>query len=127
MPPEDGFLHDIGDHPDDDTPRLVYADWLEEHGGPGGEARAEVIRVQCTLARLDEADDRRWELEARERRLLRAHGKHWAGPLRPLVRRWRFRRGFVEDVTLRAEDFLRRAPELFARHPVRRVRFLGAA
>jgi uncharacterized protein (TIGR02996 family) len=34
--------------PEDDAPRLVYADWLDEHGEP---ARAEFIRVQCELAR----------------------------------------------------------------------------
>ena len=34
--------------PDDDTPRLVYADWLTEQGD--GE-RAEFVRVQCELAR----------------------------------------------------------------------------
>lgn len=35
--------------PDDDTPRLVYADWLDEHEQ---HERAEFIRVQCELARL---------------------------------------------------------------------------
>jgi len=29
--------------PDDDLPRLVYADWLEEHGRP---ERAEFIRMR---------------------------------------------------------------------------------
>src|SRR5260370_37026404 len=43
------FLRAIDENPDDDGPRLVYADWLEEHGDT---ARAEVIRVQCELARL---------------------------------------------------------------------------
>ena len=28
----DAFLRAILDAPDDDTPRLVYADWLEERG-----------------------------------------------------------------------------------------------
>jgi uncharacterized protein (TIGR02996 family) len=28
------FLEDIKEHPDDDTPRLVLADWLEDHGDP---------------------------------------------------------------------------------------------
>jgi uncharacterized protein (TIGR02996 family) len=46
------FLRDIKDHPDDDTPRLVLADWLEEHGDP----RGEFVRVQCQLARLREDD-----------------------------------------------------------------------
>jgi uncharacterized protein (TIGR02996 family) len=39
-------------HPDDDAPRLVFADWLEEHGTKVDVARAEFIRVQCELARL---------------------------------------------------------------------------
>lgn len=44
-----GFLTDIIAHPDDDTPRLIYADWLDEQDKT---ARAEFIRVQCELARL---------------------------------------------------------------------------
>jgi uncharacterized protein (TIGR02996 family) len=34
-------------HPDEDTPRLAYADWLDENGQPD---RAEFIRVQVELA-----------------------------------------------------------------------------
>jgi uncharacterized protein (TIGR02996 family) len=34
MSMEQGFLADIGERPDDGTPRLVYADWLEEQGRP---------------------------------------------------------------------------------------------
>lgn len=34
--------------PQDDSPRLVYADWLDDNGQP---ERAEFIRVQCELAR----------------------------------------------------------------------------
>jgi uncharacterized protein (TIGR02996 family) len=118
----DGLLHAIAESPEDDAPRLVYADWLEERGDP----RHELIRVQLELARLDEGDDRRWELLARERRLLRAHGKHWAGPLRRFVKRYYFRRGFVEGVTLRAAAFLENAGELFRLAPVRIVRLLDA-
>jgi uncharacterized protein (TIGR02996 family) len=46
---EEGFIRDIIEHTDDDTPRLIYADWLDDHGEP---ERAEFIRVQCELARL---------------------------------------------------------------------------
>jgi uncharacterized protein (TIGR02996 family) len=57
-------------NPADDTPRLVYADWLQEHGE---EARAEFIRVQCALAKLptDRRKNRkeRPTLEAREKEL----------------------------------------------------------
>jgi len=42
-------------HPDDDGPRLVYADWLEEHGE---QERAEFIRVQCELATVPPSDSR---------------------------------------------------------------------
>lgn len=39
-------------HLAEDTPRLMYADWLQEHGDEG---RAALIRVQVELARLHEA------------------------------------------------------------------------
>jgi uncharacterized protein (TIGR02996 family) len=53
MSQDAGFLQDIVAHPEDDTPRLIYADWLEDHGDPD---RAAFIRVQCALARLDEIE-----------------------------------------------------------------------
>jgi uncharacterized protein (TIGR02996 family) len=40
-------------HPDDDTPRLVYADWLDEHGQG---KRAALIREQIGYHRLSTAD-----------------------------------------------------------------------
>jgi uncharacterized protein (TIGR02996 family) len=52
-------------NPDEDAPRLVYADWLDENlpdqapsPSSGPSARAEYIRVQCRLARYphDEPD-----------------------------------------------------------------------
>ena len=46
----DAALADIIANPDSDTPRLMYADWLEEHGDPD---RAAFIRVQCEIARLE--------------------------------------------------------------------------
>src|SRR4051794_13840407 len=74
MSNEDAFVHSILDNPDDDTSRLVFADWLEEHGRA---AHAELIRVQCELARLPKrgrepkAKARRGKLAAREMELLR--------------------------------------------------------
>ena len=55
MTEREAFLKAICDSPDDDTPRLVYADWLTEHGE---ESRAEFIRVQCELARTPEFFER---------------------------------------------------------------------
>ena len=39
--------------PDDDTPRLVLADWLDEHDDPH---RAAHMRAEVQLHRLREAD-----------------------------------------------------------------------
>lgn len=52
MTDEHKFLTQILADPADDTPRLVYADWLDEHGTPKRRARAEFVRVQCKRARL---------------------------------------------------------------------------
>ena len=42
------FLHAIELHRHDDTPRLVFADWLDEHGHCDRDrATAEFIRVSC--------------------------------------------------------------------------------
>ena len=40
---EDAFLQAIREAPEDDTPRLVYADWLEERADP----RAEYLRLEA--------------------------------------------------------------------------------
>src|SRR5512144_2621671 len=42
------FLRAIADAPDDDTPRRVFADWLDEHAKSDADrARAEFIRLSC--------------------------------------------------------------------------------
>ena len=51
----DALLAAVRADPDADLPRLVYADHLDDTGDVD---RAEFIRVQCELARLDEWDDR---------------------------------------------------------------------
>src|SRR5262249_58169856 len=94
---EDAFLADILEHADDDTPRLVYADWLDEHGQP---ERAEFIRVQCELERIPQDDPRRLALEDRAADLQRVWGAKWAQPFREHAERWEFRRGFVEELWL---------------------------
>jgi uncharacterized protein (TIGR02996 family) len=58
--------------PDDDAPRLVYADWLSERGDP----RGELIQTQCVLSdpsTLEGLD----ALRERERELLATHGRRW--------------------------------------------------
>jgi uncharacterized protein (TIGR02996 family) len=77
MNPERAFLQAIRETPDDDAPRLFYADWLDEYFGPEGAARAELIRVQCALASLPADDPGRPALAEREKALLDAHRLAW--------------------------------------------------
>jgi uncharacterized protein (TIGR02996 family) len=116
------FLGDITDNPADDTPRLVYADWLEDQGEP---ERAEFIRVQCRVSRLSADDAEQRLLAAVESDLLRRHESEWLAAL-PVLKgvTWvGFQRGFVESVFVENVDaFLTHAPALFAAAPIRCVR-----
>src|SRR3954462_14508269 len=99
MTREEAFLRDIWENPEDDTPRLVYADWLEENGRP---ERGEFIRLQCELDPLPYRDSRRRELTARAGKLWAEHGIAWRAEL-PAINGgfWgsSFRRGFIEEAT----------------------------
>ena len=78
MSERDGFLRAIAADPADDTVRLAFADWLDEHGDPD---RAEFIRVQIQLGNANRKSPRHAKLAARERKLLDAHQAEWLGPL----------------------------------------------
>src|SRR5882672_259803 len=89
----DAFLRTIRERPDDDGPRLVYADWLEEQGDP----RGAFIRIQCELAKLPPWHSRRPALEEREADLLAVHDYEWLGRPPRTVFNWEFQRGFVDQ------------------------------
>jgi uncharacterized protein (TIGR02996 family) len=112
------FLRLIAERPADDGPRLLYADWLAEHGDPD---RADFIRMQCALAQLPRSDQRRPDLEAAELRLRATHADEWLGLEPGAVDRCTFRRGFPDEVSLSAESFLEHGSRLFATGPVRTV------
>jgi uncharacterized protein (TIGR02996 family) len=101
--------------PDDDLPRLVYADFLEE---AGHDARAELIRVQCELERRPTAELRRREAE------LLAHATEWRVP--GLTGPQTFKRGMIESVETTAAALVRLAPGALALHPVRHLRLVNA-
>lgn len=123
MSGDDGFLDAILASPADDTPRLVYADWLDDNGDT---ARAEFIRVQCELARLEGESCRRRSLEVRERKLQAANAARWLGRLKGCPRDRVFRRGFLERVRLHAQTFAAHGRALFRLGPVREVLLVGA-
>jgi uncharacterized protein (TIGR02996 family) len=115
MSDHDAFLRGILENPDDDSPRLVYADWLEERADP----RAEFIRVQCELAKLP-PDDPKWDaLEQREWDLLRSHEAEWTKDIKSIVSNWQFHRGFIDTVSLGARACVDHAEKLFQRAPIR--------
>jgi uncharacterized protein (TIGR02996 family) len=113
------LLSAVIESPDDDTPRLVSADWLDDHGQAD---RAEFIRAQVELARPGAPSPRRREVAFRARTLLDRHRDEWLEPLgRFYLHDTRFGRGFVEMAGLMAGDFEEHAAELFAAVPLRRL------
>jgi uncharacterized protein (TIGR02996 family) len=95
------FITQILTDPDDDRPRMVYADWLLREGDP----RGELIAVQCTLARHASTNEDVGPLdplEWRERTLLKTYGKSWTIDAETRLKYWGefgFRRGFIEHLT----------------------------
>ena len=138
----EGFLREILDHPGDEARRLVFADWLMENGHPEW---AEVIQLECMLARLTEDDP--CQLEMR-RRIGQLHGKRetlnplgelaWAKKFWSFVNTdvylegveetgWRSGdRGLASCIEASTAQFLRGAEKLWRTEPVTAVRLHGA-
>lgn len=111
------FIETIRAHPDDDAPRLIYADWLEERDEP----RGEFIRVQIQLAGTGKDPPARWDLEQRQHRLLHQYGWQWVyKPFdpHPYYQKPVFVRGFVEAAEIPAELFLPSPGEFFDIYPL---------
>lgn len=114
--------------PDDDLPRLAYADWLEENGE---RARAEFIQLQLRKAAdpksfhgflcLPEQPCRNCRREAA---LLAGHGMEWAGGRELCLRRGvlgvslRFVRGFVGEAVCPTQEWLDHGPSSLALWPL---------
>src|SRR4051812_22569331 len=115
---QDGaFLEDICAHAEDDAPRLVYADWLEENGQAH---RAEFIRLQCRLATMSEDDPERSDLQDREWELATVYRDEWRKELPAWARKepFAFRRGFVGRLSMTATPFLKHGEALFRVAPL---------
>ena len=125
MTPHDALYQAICTYPDEDTPRLAFADLIEEDGDP---ARAAFIRTQVDLARVPEYD----ALWAKCRQFDPGVIRGWAmahtlpKPL-PDGFSWqvhRFRRGFPWLVmALGADAFVERSDALFTTAPIRALNF----
>lgn len=95
------LLDAIKDNPDEDTPRLVLADWLDEQGNPLDADRAQFIRADVATAleqvkgvkvllRLPSRSDEYREPDDFARR--------WLGPIADLAHRCGFERGLPSVV-----------------------------
>lgn len=119
----DAFLQSIRERPQDDAPRLIFADWLEDHGDP---ARAEFIRLQCRMASLagPEEDDFPQThpdfppLLARSRELWEQHGRRWDGAVAKYTSDASTGRGFVNCITVTARRFVAHAAGIFRLAPL---------
>jgi uncharacterized protein (TIGR02996 family) len=115
------FLRAVCAAANDDVPRLVFADWLEEQGDP----RAEFIRVQIEYSHLPARDPRRKPLLIRERELFASYHKLWDEILHPVpIIDRTFRRGFIEEITVSAPDLVHHAELIFTRTPVRSLKLV---
>ncbi len=119
MPPTgyEPFLRAICENPEDDTVRLVYADWLDENRDPD---RAEFIRVQVERARLRDAGSDSETLKVRDQEL-RQFTEGWLAELPQLRRaRWqRFWRGFVSGIDVNGlTTYVRYADTIFSVTPI---------
>lgn len=133
----DALLAAIIANPEEDTPRLMYADWLTEQGQHD---RAEFIRVQCGLANSDPfAPSTKAMLEREER--LWSQPDPWGRLNIPDACRWQIgiidpdsfgrdpdghnhllvRRGFVKSVRCTAADWLAHGTAIRVSHPATQV------
>ena len=129
MTDRDALLAAVLAAPDDDLPRLVYADWLDEHARflpdhadrATAADRAAFIRLQIEAARAEPYSPAWRAATAAADQLLAERDPWWRLHLPPSVTAVGFARGFVERVTLEPAAFVRRGEELFATDPIREV------
>lgn len=124
---ERAFLYRIISDPDNDAPRLIYADWLEEHGR---DDRAELIRLQIKLTELD-PDDKEYErIELRCNELIDLNREEWQGftpdkSISNYNKSLVFERGFVKEVTVGCLKELNHLEEILSIHPATQLHIWG--
>lgn len=126
MSNHDAFIRTIVERPEDDGPRLVYADWLDEQGDCD---RAEFIRVQIEMERYADDSPEQLSLQQRALELIERHPGEWEPPLcsqlldQEPVPYW-FRRGFVE-LNVSASTLLELADQLHDLCPIPSITITG--
>ncbi|MDB4614675.1 TIGR02996 domain-containing protein [bacterium] len=111
-----GLLNAIVSHPDNDLPRLVYADWLEDQGDP----QSEFIRIQCEMAQLERWEPAYERLDASREQLEKKHAKLWRKQAGVKCRS-QFERGLLTWMTLSGKAMAELDPVVFQQSPITSV------
>ncbi|CAN5236152.1 hypothetical protein BH10ACI1_BH10ACI1_31300 [soil metagenome] len=124
---ENELLKAILDDPNNDVPRLRYADWCEQQSDEATKARGQFIKMQISLVNdFDSMSYGDWfDASYLEENLRNNYSSIWAGSLVTLVDEYTFDRGFIALVTLSAAGFLERAEQLFTLAPIRHLKLTG--
>jgi uncharacterized protein (TIGR02996 family) len=146
----EAFLKRVLAYPEDDAPRLIFADWLEDQATSHlirsriassqamewSPERGRFIRIQIALARLREEATREVELSGLSKRdsafndlvkeeqsLEKKYEAEWIAPFQGLgpPTGLEFHRGFVEKLNIDAKDLVRHEHALFAASPLRHI------
>ena len=130
------LLRSIADKPDDDFPRLVMADWLEEHSEP---EHAELIRIQIELKKVTLPKPTKWGSPEYYRFILKQWElcKHIDPKCKPLLEREKelllhlgmlevyscgYDRGFIVNLQTHSRALLNDHFNLLSRHPIHTIR-----
>jgi uncharacterized protein (TIGR02996 family) len=113
------LLRAIEASPEEDTPRLAYADWLDEHGTSDADrGRAAFIRLQCARARPDgDLDPTQKEASLRAK-----YEKVWVNQFPGQIFEPTFRRGFLDPVWTGGFNVVRHWEAYLAVAPLHHVR-----
>ncbi len=139
----DLLLRTILEQPDEDVPRLVYADWLDENGSGGDRKRAAFIRAQIRYARATSQAARHkagrqvsdvlegcvmlrtlpWTNEVMDVWRIGFHASGWGYSVLPSGCSVHFDRGFVSslNMTVAAPSTMGLAAVVFEGNPVERI------
>lgn len=121
MSDRDALLTAILADPDDDTARLVFADWLQENGQP---LRSEFIRAQIEAVRADPFGPASRKAERRAAEILEEYRPAWTRHLngRGLVEFPGFERGFISRLAIEPVSFVNQIETLFTTEPVQALK-----
>jgi uncharacterized protein (TIGR02996 family) len=119
----------ICERPDDDVPRIRFAELLDTTDNPLLHARAEYIRVQCALARQNLSEHSWGNLYEREESLESRYTEEWWASDLPELKGVRFnsafQRGFPYEIWCDDETaFVNHAETLLTSQPIRSLSFM---